>query len=470
MNKTLLKNCRFLITKPYPDGVIENGAVYVEGSQIKAVGQSLEIEKMLESSGGIDILDCSNKIVMPGLIDSHNHLANFPFQLIPAIEPPTYIGEIFDIMDLMIWPAYSWVDEEKTHDLTLWSMVNLLKHGTTTSTNAFPFPEAVYHADEKCRMRLVMQPQMVTRVRLKDGLDENGYLASTASAIQKYHNSLGGLFQVSVHISAYWEVTESLALKAMQMAKEYDVQFASHLLEAWDERKKMDEIWGNAGGPVKVLKDKGLINERTLLFHCSWLTNEEIDMIADLGSAVAHNPESNAEYGDVAYVPRMLQAGVPVGLGTDIPTSNLFNQMYLTKYLQNCMPRDIRRLDPGVPLELATIGSASALGLEDKIGTLEVGKQADIITIDLIRNTSLFPLMPNLLLDQIVTKGAGTVVTDAMVDGVFLRRNNEFTFLDEDAIISRTNDLLSEFAEYYSDLKKSGKAPVVFLHDEFVWT
>ena len=467
MNKVLLKNARYLISQPTPfGGIIPGGAVYVEGPKVVAVGPSAEIEEKYGKEDGVEIIDCSDKIVMPGLIDAHNHVGEATmFQIFGWLESP--LTGIVDTAIRVLWPAYNWFTEESVYDLTLLGLVNLLKHGTTTHANAFPFPDAVYKASAFSKMRTVIHTQMITSVNLPDAKNEAEYLALAEEAIKKYHNTHDGLIQVGVHPSATYNCTQSMLIKGMELAEKYDVQFATHVAEAPDEKLRADEVWADEGGQIKHLKNIGLLSERSLFFHGAVLNEEEIDMIAESGTAIAHNPPTNSILGNVAYLPYMLEAGVKVGLGTDAPTHNLFNVMLSVSQQHNIMPREKRGLAPWVPFELATVGSAKALRMEDKIGTLEPGKRADIVTIDLKRNTDLYPLNVGNLLTFIAFNGPGTQVTDAMVDGVFLRRDGEFTIFDEDEIIAKADKWCEKFEADYMQAKQEGKPMFNQVHEEY---
>jgi 5-methylthioadenosine/S-adenosylhomocysteine deaminase len=197
------------------------------------------------------------------------------------------------------------------------------------------------------------------------------------------------------------------------------------------------------------------------------LTEKEIDLYAQTGTALAHCPPTNSILGNCAYVPYMLKAGVKVGLGTDCPTHNLWNVMLSVSQQQNIMPREMRGLAPWTPFELATVGSAKALRMEDRIGTLEPGKRADIVTIDLSHNTSLYPLNVGTLLTFFAFNGPGTEVADAMVDGVFLRRNGEFTIFDEEAIIAKANQWCDKFTIDYMTAKATGTPMFNRVHEEY---
>jgi 5-methylthioadenosine/S-adenosylhomocysteine deaminase len=468
MGKVLYKNCRYLIISAGDEHVIENAGLLVDGSTIKAVGPTDDVEKLVAGQDQVDVLDCSGKLVMPGLIDGHNHLANMVYHLIFGLTKWEVIRGIIPALHHFVWPVYGWHCAESVYDLTLLGMLNALKHGTTTATHAFHFPESGFNAATLSKMRVNLHPQMVTSVQLDDGLDEKGYLREAEDSIKKFHGAHNGLVTVSVHPSWPWNCTTGLLVEGMRLAEEYDVKYVTHLLEGPDERVMADELWAEEGGAVKHLDEIGLLQERSVFFHCAHLNEEEIDLFAERGCSVIHNPSANARKGDCAYLPYMLEAGVKVGLGTDDPTSNLLTEMKVASLLHNIMPREMRGLRPHQVIDLATRGSAAALGLDDKVGTLEVGKKADIITFDLQRNSDLVPLQTELVLFKVGLYSAGAEVVDAMVDGQFLRRGGEFLTLDEEAIISKAHYWFDKFSHDYLKSKEINVPLYSTVHEEFI--
>ena len=467
MMKILFHNARFVVSQPTPfGGILENGAVYVEGPLIKAVGPSNEIVAQYGAQDDVELIDASQKIVMPGLVDCHNHVGEaHMFHVFGWLESP--LTGIADTAIRILWPSYNWLTDESVYDLTLLGLVNMLKHGTTTYANAFPFPDAVYKASAFAKMRTMIHVQMITSVNLPDAKNESEYLSLTEEAIKNYHNTMDGLIQVGVHPSATYNCTQNMLIKGMELAEKYDVQYATHVAEAPDEKALSDATWADEGGEIQHLHKLGLLSPRSLFFHGAVLTEKEIDLYAETGTALAHCPPTNSILGNCAYVPYMLKAGVKVGLGTDCPTHNLWNVMLSVSQQQNIMPREMRGLLPWTPFDLATVGSAKALRMQDKIGTLEPGKRADIVTIDLSHNTSLYPLNVGTLLTFFAFNGAGTEVSDALVDGVFLRRNGEFTIFDEEAIIAKANKWCDKFTMDYMAAKATGSSMFNRVHEEY---
>ena len=467
MNKSLIRNCRYLVTLPGSmDGMIENGAVYIEGSGIVAVGKSPEIEAQYGHQTGIDTLDAHEKAVLPGLVDAHNHVGEVHSLLVPGwLEAP--LTGIIDATDRMYWPAYNWLTEQSPYALTLFGLLNVLKHGATTHADAMIFPDAIYRASLEARARTIIQPQMITSVQLSDARDEQEYLAHTEAAIRNYHAVGNGLIHVDVHPSAIYNCTEGMLIKGMELASKYEVHFVTHIAESPDEMDRLGALFSDRGGIIQYLRSIGLLGPRTILFHGTLLNEGDIDILAESGTSLVHCPSTNAWFGYCAYLPYMLQAGLRVGLGTDCVTHNMFNVILSVLQHHNIMPRGLRRVDPMLIFELATLGGASLLGMQDSIGSLEPGKKADLITLDLKDNTSLFPLSPQVFYSMLALNGAGSEASDVLIDGVFIRRNSEFTFLDESAIIARARQWCDKFSIDYHRMKGANQPMFHRVHQEF---
>jgi 5-methylthioadenosine/S-adenosylhomocysteine deaminase len=467
MAKILFRNCRYLVSRPAPaGGIIEDGAIYIDGPLIVDIGTSADLEARYLPTPGLEVVEAGDKIILPGLVDAHNHVGEAHTLLIES-RLGTPIRGIVDATERIYWPAYTWLTEESAYDLTLFGLLNVLKHGATTHADAMIFPNAMARASLKARARTVIQPQMISSVALPDARDEQEYLAHTEAAIRDYHNQMDGLIQVGVHANAIYNCSKDLLLKGMELARRYDVQFAVHIAESEDEKDRADEVWAAEGGLVSHLQNLGLLGRKTLLFHGSLLNEAEIDRLAATDTALVHCPATNAWFGQCAYLPYMLDAGLRVGLGTDCVTHNLFNVMLSVLQHHKIMPREQRGVPAWKIVELATLGGARALGLEDQIGSLEPGKRADLITIDLHDNTSLFPLSVESLFDILVLNAAGSRACDVLVDGVFIRKQGAFTFLDEAAILRRAGEWCQKFIHDYDAASQAGRPLVRHLKPEF---
>ena len=337
--KILFRNCRYLVSKAAPaGGIIEDGAIYIDGPIIADIGKSAELEARYLDIPDLEVVDAQDKLVLPGLVDAHNHLGEAHTLLVESwLDTP--IQGIVDAMDRIYWPAYSWLTEESAYDLTLFGLVNVLKHGATTHADAMIFPEAMARASMQARARTADPPQMISSVALPDARDEQEYLAHTETTIRSYHNQMDGLIRVGVHPNAIFNCSKNLLVKGMELARKYEVQFAVHIAESEDEKEREDALWGAEGGLVGHMQKLGLLGRQTLLFHGSLLNEAEIDLLAETDTALVHCPATNAWFGQCAYLPYMLDAGMRVGLGTDCVTHNLFSVMLSVLQHHNIMPR-----------------------------------------------------------------------------------------------------------------------------------
>jgi cytosine/adenosine deaminase-related metal-dependent hydrolase len=420
------------------------------------VGDSADLEARYQYTPDLEIVDGQDKLVLPGLVDAHNHLGETHSLLIEGLlERP--IQGIVDAVQRIYWPAYSWLTEESAYDLTLFGLLNVIKHGATTHADAMIFPEAMARASLQARARTIIHPQMLSSFVMPDALGDEQYLAQTEMTIRNYHNLMDGLIRVGVHPNAAFNCSKKLLVKGMELAQKYGVQFAIHIAESSDEIDQANAAWAADGGLVGYLENLGLLGRQTLLFHGSLLNEAEIDRLAEADTALVHCPATNAWFGYCAYLPCMIKAGMRVGLGTDCVTHNLFSVLLSVLQHHNIMPRPRRGLPGWKIFELATLGGARALGMEDQIGSLEPGKRADLITIDLHQNTSLFPLSAESLFDRLALNAAGSEACDVMIDGVFIRRHGAFTFLDEEAIIGRAKALCNQFGQDYRAARQSGR-------------
>jgi 5-methylthioadenosine/S-adenosylhomocysteine deaminase len=240
---------------------------------------------------------------------------------------------------------------------------------------------------------------------------------------------------------------------------------SSHVAESPEEVEKCNKIWPQ--GYMNHLIDLELMGPNTLFYHSVALSDEDITMYAKTGTKAAHCPITNAHVGNCARVPEMLRAGVTVGLGTDSPHCDMFNVMRLVGVIHNIKPRPKEYLTAEQVFEMATIGGAKANQLEDQIGTLEVGKKADIITLDLSNNTRLFPLTKEILIQFLVENGSGTDVDNVIIDGNILMENRKPKHLDEEAILRNAQKVTDDLVEWYVDARKKGKDMIQWIHPEY---
>ncbi|HUA25004.1 MAG TPA: amidohydrolase family protein [Steroidobacteraceae bacterium] len=463
MGKVLLKDCKYLIAQPERREILRGVSVLIDGAEIIAVGSAGDLTRMADYASGLEAIDCRHKLVMPGLVNGHNHspwsVVNLVFSGArgTGVELPERTDTLQAIEDYMLAPM-AWFTADSTYDLAMCGLMDQIRYGTTTTADANNHPDALYRAAVDSGIRSVIQPQMLTNIII-DGLDGEGYLAQTAQCIRDYHIGGSDRITVAVHPNYPWNCSESLLIAGMDLAEQYDVQYATHLFELASEREQADRMWSERGGAMNYLQDIGLLKSRTVLFHGIDLDDAEIDTLAIAGCALVHSPELQAELlGRVANVPRWLKTGMNVALGTDYGQFDMFTAMKLAGLLPR-LARGAAPLDPWDLLRIATIGGARCLWLDRKTGTIEAGKRADIITIDLSRSSGLIPMCDDddWIASLLTRQSTRMPVTDSMVDGRFLRRDGQFTFLDEVEIVGRAQAWCQKFASDYRQMLESGR-------------
>lgn len=461
MTRTFFKDCRYLIARPDRREVIRGGGVLVEGTDILAVGASADVAQIADT-GVHDVVDCSGKIVMPGFVNGHNHSPWSVINLVVSASStsgvmPPQPSDLIALIEETVLAPMAWFDADNTYDLAMCGLMDQLRHGTTTTADANNVPSALYRAARDSGIRSVVQPQMLTSIMI-EGLDAQGYLAQAEQCIRDYH--IGGVDRVTVavHPSWPWNCSADLLVAGMDLAKRYDVQFATHLYELEEEKRRANEIWADRGGALGYLDDLGLLDPRSIFFHGIELDRADIAFLAEKGCALVHNPELNAElFARVANVPAWLESGIDISLGTDYGQFDMFTAMKLAGLLPQ-MVHGGAAIDPWTLIQMATIRGAKAMRLDHKVGSLEVGKRADIITIDLRRNSGLVPLCddPDWLAAMITRQSTRTEVVDCMVDGALLRRDGAFTMLDEEEITGKAQDWCLKFVSDYGQMVQGG--------------
>lgn len=473
--KTLFKNCAYLIKEASPDGIITNGAILVNGNTIESIGTNEVIKKLCVDMPNIEVVDCKNKLVMPGLVDGHNHLCNTLMNLARNFD--VSFDNITEYILTAIHGPYGWHTEETMYDITTSSLLTSLKHGVTTINSCTILPDIVFRAFNDAKIRGILAPQMVSSVMMRsDNLNWKEYLVLTEECIKNYHNYNDGMIQVVVHPHTPDSCTQELQKRGYELAEKYDVKYATHFWEFDDQTNKLNKLFASEGGGIAYFDKTGLISDRCVFFHGSTLNEREIDLIGERGASIIHNPDINGtNCGMCAYVPYMIDAGVNVGLGSDYGSLELMTGMKLMRIIHNIMPRDKKKIQEHQPMLSATLGSAKAYGIDHIIGSLAVGKRADLITIDLSNKPELLPINKKLvefdtsLFFLLFTRNAAALETcDVMVDGRFLRREGEFTIFDVEKITANGFKHAEKCMNDLLDARKTGKKYAKAVHREFV--
>jgi 5-methylthioadenosine/S-adenosylhomocysteine deaminase len=348
-------------------------------------------------------------------------------------------------LEKFIFPAEAKnVDAEFVRWGTRLACLEMVLSGTTTYTDMYYFEEVIAEATIEAGLRGVLG-QTVIGFPVPDAKTPQEGLARTERFLEKYRNH--PLIVPAPAPHAIYTTADDVIRQARALANKYGVPMLIHLSET--ERENQDSLAQRQKTPTQALEAMGALEGRTLGAHGIWLTDDDLRILKACGTGLAHCPSSNAKLASgVAPVPRILAAGIPMGLGTDgfagsNNDANLFEEMDLAAKLQKVSSRNPELLPAMQALEMATITGARALGLDKEIGSLEPGKRADLITVKLTapHATPMYNVV-----SQLVYALKGSDVNDVMVNGRAIVRDRKVLTLDAGRILAKAGEYRSKVA------------------------
>jgi 5-methylthioadenosine/S-adenosylhomocysteine deaminase len=428
----------WLITMNEEREVLESASVYVENDRIMGIGTRHQMEQRHPQA---EVINCSGKIVMPGMVNTHTHL----FQ--------TLLKGLGDDMVLKKWftcmtgPSAVHLNAEDAHVAALHGCVESIRSGVTTLVDfmyVHPQPDlitSVVDAFEETGMRGFVCRGFISMGEEYDvpkALIERpkDALADARNQIRRY-NRPGGRVQVGVAPCMIWTVDEDGYRQTRELANEEHVLITTHVAETSFELETSAAKYGRTD--TEFLSDIGFLGPDVLAVHCVQCVSHDIRILHHHGVKVSHNPCSNLYLASgCAPIPEMLRTGVTVGLASDGPASSnnhsLFQAMKFAALQQKGAHQDATIITAEKVLEMATIDGARAVGLEKEIGSIEVGKKADIVVID-YDNAFMTPIHHPV--SAIVYSALGHEVSSVMIDGKFVLRDGVITQVNEKAIRRR---------------------------------
>ncbi len=362
-----------VVTMDADGRVIEDGAVAIHDDVIVGVGERAELKSKF--AGGKTI-DGSGTIILPGMINGHAHAAMSLFRGLAEDH------SLDDWLQKYIFPAEA---RNVTEDFVLWGtrlgVLEMLRGGITTYADMYYFEDVVARVTKEAGMRGVLG-ETILDFPAPDNKTPSAAFEYTQNFIDRWKNDPLITPAIAPH-SIYTVSTENLKAAAA-LARRNGVPILIHLAEAPFESELSRKKHG--GSPVAYLESIGLLGSDVVAAHCIWVDPNDIATLVRLGVGSIHNPSSNMKLASgVMPVVDMLAAGEPVGLATDSAASNnnqdLFQEMNIAAKLQKVTRMDPRALTAKQAVEMATIGGARALHMDQKIGSLEIGKQADLVLI-----------------------------------------------------------------------------------------
>jgi cytosine/adenosine deaminase-related metal-dependent hydrolase len=424
--------------------IIANGGVIVEDDRIEMVG---EYDALRAEARGAEVIDTENCIIIPGLIDTHVHLAQ---ALIRGVVPDnvTLVPWLRD----WVWkflPLYDQMDARASAALCI---LEMLKTGTTAFIeihlhSRYGF-DGIAELVERSGIRGVLSKSIMDMQGysgeesiLPPGLLESGEecIREFKEMYRRWQGRGDGRIDVWLGLRSPGAVSDELFHEAAAIAREYDTGITNHIAEVKEDVEYYQKVYGTT--PSGLLERFNMLGEKRVYAHCVWLDEEDMRKFASTGTTVSHCPSSNMKLGSgIAPVSDMLKLGVNVGLGCDGGPSNdsydLIREMKLAALLQKGRTRNPSVISAWDVLEMATKNGARAIGRQKMLGSIEPGKKADMVVVELKR-PSVNPISNPLSL--LVYAASGDDVRDVMIDGKFVVRNKKVLTMDEEEVLKNAN-------------------------------
>lgn len=407
---------------------IDDGAVAIDKGVIVAVGKSADLAKRYAAA---DTINARGMAILPGFVNAHTHA------------PMTLFRGIADDRDLMDWlqhfifPAEARnVDREFVRWGTRLAAAEMIASGTTTFTDMYYFESDIAAEAKKAGLRGVLGETMID-FPAPDNKTWDAAVAYVRDFVKKWQGDR--LITPALAPHAAYTVSRAHLEQVRALATELHAPILIHVAETKNEGAQIKENT-SALSPAAYLDSIGFLGHDVVAAHGIWLTADDIKMLAAKRVGVAHCPESNMMLASgVAPVVDLRQAGVALGLGTDGPAGSNNNLDMLEEAASAARLQKITRADPKAlsardVLEMATIGGARALGMEDRIGTLEAGKRADVVVIDL-QQPKTQPVYA--VESAIVYAASGSAVVTTIVEGQVLMRNRKVLTVDVAAAVAK---------------------------------
>lgn len=429
--KPILLHADHLIPMDSGNRVLSDGAVLVDADgRIRGVGQAAELSA---AHPAVPVMRLKDRLIMPGLINTHMH-SGFLRGTAEGLPLWEWLQKYIDPMHRVLSPREAEI-------ASFLCYAESLLGGVTTVVDMWRYMHGSARAAAELGIRAVLVPYVAEH----PDHDYFETLDTNEALIQQWHQGADGRIQVWVGLEHMFYATSKAWERAIDISRRYGVGFHTHSNESRFDVEETQRRYGKR--PIEALEAFGLLEApKTLLAHCVWLSEGEIEILARRGIGVAHNPVSNMKLASgAAPIEELLAHGIAVGLGTDGEKENnnldLFEEMKTASLLAKFRRLDASALDAWQVVRMATINGARALGLETEIGSLEVGKQADLIAIrtDTPRLTPLVGGADGNLHHNLVHAVRGGDVEMVMVGGKIVVQDGRLLTADLRSLIDAVN-------------------------------
>lgn len=450
MNKVdlIFKNA-IVVTMDEKFHIFEPGALAVNGDQIIAVGQE---DDLLAAYDANETIDCGAKVLLPGLINAHTHV------------PMTLIRGLADDLRLDVWllgymmpVEREFVSPEFVRLGTKLACAEMIKSGVTCFADMYYFEDDIAEATAEVGMR-ALPGQSVMKFAAPDASSFEEALIKAEEFIKKWVGHPLIIPTLAPH--AVYSTTPEILEACSELARKYDVPVQIHISETLNE---VEDLREEQGMPVvPYVKKFGILETKMIAAHCVHIDEGEMRSLQHANAGIAHNPSSNMKLASgFAPISRMLDLNLNVGIGTDGPASNndldMIEEMRLATFIAKNFTGDPTAMPARQTLAMGTSIGAKALHIDHLTGSLEVGKKADLILVDLhtLHNSPRFKRDPNGIYAQIIFAGKATDVSDVMVNGKWLMKSRQLTTINETELLNQGNILAEKIDQFLTSREKS---------------
>jgi 5-methylthioadenosine/S-adenosylhomocysteine deaminase len=438
-----------VVTMNAKEEIVADGAVAVREGQVVAVGPAATILSRYEAP---EMVDCAGQAIIPGLINAHTHV------------PMSLLRGLADDLRLDVWllgymmpVEREYVGEDFCHWGTLLSCAEMIHSGVTCFNDMYYYEDAVARAVDTVGLRAILG-QTILRFPSPDAASYDESLAYCRQFIERWRQHPRIVPSVAPH--APYTSTPEMLEACVNLALEFNVPLHIHLCET--SLEVMNSRREHGDPPIAYVNRLGLFQAKVIAAHCVHLDDGEMRILANTRTGVSHNPSSNMKLASgVAPVVRLRSLGVHVGLGTDGQASNndqdMFEEMRLAAFLPKGTMGDPTLLPAQDVFAMATIEGARAVHLDHLIGSIEVGKRADLAVVDMKSPhlTPRYQLSPSNIYSHLVYAAKASDVCQVMVDGQWLMRDGELLTIDVPLVIEKATEFAARINTFIGHREQS---------------
>jgi 5-methylthioadenosine/S-adenosylhomocysteine deaminase len=421
-----------LLTMSGTGEIIDNPRIAIEGGIIQSVEQGGNSPRKEE--GAAEFIDASGSVILPGLVNTHTHLPMVCFRGLADDLP------LMEWLNDYIFPAEAkYVNRDMVYHSSMLAIAEMILSGTTTFCDGYFYESSVAQAAVDAGMRAVPCQGFIDFPTIE--LPDHGKNRQIGESFVKKWSGVSPLIIPAFFCHAPYTCSPETLTVIKELSRETEVLYLIHLAETKEEEATIRQRYGTT--PVRHLQNLGVLDEDTVAVHCNWLDDEEISILARSGTKVSHNPESSMKLAaGIAPISKMMAAGITVGLGTDGAASNndldLLREMDTAAKLHKLSTMDPTVMDAESVVKMATIGGARLLGLDDRIGSIEAGKAADIIIVDM-NKPHLTPMYNPY--SHLVYAASGSDVATVIINGAVVMKDRRLMTMDIDDVMEQVRKI-----------------------------